>query len=98
MNELIYIYVKYGVSLFDEGDETILVPIGCSNRILMLVKAINLVILGGDLYIKLPGGGFEHTYESWHYEGRSSSESIKKADAYLNAICNEKLYVSFVFG
>lgn len=96
MNELLDIYTRYGVILTD-GDNTILIPMKYTTRILLSMKTVNSVILGGDLYRKLPDGEFEHTYENWHYDGVSSSESIEKADKYLSKIHNENLYVSFVF-
>ena len=82
MNELINIYINHGISLFEKGENTVIIP-------------INLSILGGDIYRK-HDNKFEHTYDSWYYEGNIQSESITKAKTYLDSLKNQNLYVSFV--
>ncbi len=53
MNELINIYINYGVSLFEEGEDTVIIPINFSISIVSILESLNLFILGGDIYRKM---------------------------------------------
>ena len=97
MNELINIYINYGVSLFEEGEDTVIIPINFSISIVSILESLNLFILGGDIYRK-NDDKFEHTYDNWYYEGNIQSDSIIETRKYLdNFKNNQNLYVSFVF-
>ena len=97
MNKLISIYINNGVSLFEQGENTVIIPIELSNNIIDILENLNFFILGGDLYIK-NNNKFEHTYDNWYYEGNIQSDSIIKTRRYLdNFKNNQNLYVSFVF-
>ena len=95
MNELINIYINHGISLFEKGKNTVIIPINLSIGIVDILGGLNLFILGGDIYRK-HDNKFEHTYDSWYYEGNIQSESITKAKTYLDSLKNQNLYVSFV--
>ena len=95
MNELITIYINYGVSLFEEGEDTVIIPINFSISIVSILESLNLFILGGDIYRK-NGDKFEHTYDNLYYEGNFQSESIRSARKYLENLNDQNLYVSFV--
>ena len=95
MNELINIYINHGISLFEKGENTVIIPINLSIGIVDIVGGLNLFILGGDIHRK-HDNKFEHTYDSWYYEGNIQSESITKAKTYLDTLKNQNLYVSFV--
>ena len=97
MNKLISIYINNGVSLFEQGENTVIIPIELSDDIIDILENLNFFILGGDLY-KKNNNEFEHTYDNWYYEGNIQSESIIKTRKYLdNFKNNQNLYVSFVF-
>ena len=97
MNKLISIYINNGVSLFEQGENTVIIPIELSDDIIDILENLNFFILGGDLY-KKNNNEFEHTYDNWYYEGNIQSESIIKTRKYLdNCKNNQNLYVSFVF-
>ena len=97
MNKLISIYINNGVSLFEQGENTVIIPIELSNDIIDILENLNFFILGGDLY-KKNNNKFEHTYDNWYYEGNIQSDSIIKTREYLdNFKNNQNLYVSFVF-
>ena len=97
MNKLISIYINNGVSLFEQGENTVIIPIELSNDIINILEYLNFFILGGDLY-KKNNNKFEHTYDNWYYEGNIQSDSIIKTKKYLdNFKNNQNLYVSFVF-
>lgn len=97
MNKLISIYINNGVSLLEQGENTVIIPIELSNDIIDILENLNFFILGGDLY-KKNNNKFEHTYDNWYYEGNIQSYSIIKTREYLdNFKNNQNLYVSFVF-
>ena len=97
MNKLISIYINNGVSLLEQGENTVIIPIELSNDIIHILENLNFFILGGDLY-KKNNNKFEHTYDNWYYEGNIQSDSIIKTREYLdNFKNNQNLYVSFVF-
>lgn len=97
MNKLISIYINNGVSLFEQGENTVIIPIELSDDIIDILENLNFFILGGDLY-KKNNNEFEHTYDNWYYEENIQSESIIKTRKYLdNFKNNQNLYVSFVF-
>ena len=97
MNKLISIYINNGVSLFEQGENTVIIPIELSNDIIDILENLNFFILGGDLY-KKNNNKFEHTYDNWYYEGNIQSDSIIKTREYLdNFKNNQNLYVSFIF-
>ena len=97
MNKLISIYINNGVSLFEQGENTVIIPIELSDDIIDILENLNFFILGGDLY-KKNNNEFEHTYDNWYYEGNIQSESIIKTRKYLdNFKNNQNLDVSFVF-
>ena len=97
MNKLISIYINNGVSLLEQGENTVIIPIELSNDIIDILENLNFFILGGDLY-KKNNNKFEHTYDNWYYEGNIQSDSIIKTREYLdNVKNNQNLYVSFVF-
>ena len=97
MNKLISIYINNGVSLFEQGENTVIIPIELSNDIIDILENLNSFILGGDLY-KKNNNKFEHTYDNWYYEGNIQSDSIIKTREYLdNFKNNQNLYVSFIF-
>ena len=97
MNKLISIYINNGVSFFEQGENTVIIPIELSNDIIDILENLNFFILGGDLY-KINNNKFEHTYDNWYYEGNIQSDSIIKTREYLdNFKNNQNLYVSFVF-
>ena len=48
MNKLISIYINNGVSLFEQGENTVIIPIELSNDI---IDILNYFILGGYIYI-----------------------------------------------
>lgn len=97
MNRLISIYINNGVSLFEQGENTVIIPIELSNDIIDILENLNSFILGGDLY-KKNNNKFEHTYDNWYYEGNIQSDSIIKTREYLdNFKNNQNLYVSFIF-
>ena len=77
MNKLISIYINNGVSLFEQGENTVIIPIELSDDIIDILENLNFFILGGDLY-KKNNNEFEHTYDNWYYEGNIQSESIIK--------------------
>ena len=52
MNKLISIYINNGVSLFEQGENTVIIPIELSNDIIDVLENLNFFILGGDLYKK----------------------------------------------
>ena len=52
MNKLISIYINNGVSLFEQGENTVIIPIELSNDIIDILEYLNFFILGGDLYKK----------------------------------------------
>lgn len=95
MNELINIYINYGASLFEEGEDTVIIPINFSISIVSILESLNLFILGGDIYRK-NDDKFENTYDNWYYEGNFQSESIRSARKYLENLNDQNLYVSFV--
>ena len=98
MNKLISIYINNGVSLFEQGENTVIIPIELSNDIIDILENLNFFILGGDLYEKNNNNEFEHTYDNWYYEGNIQGDSILKTRKYLdNFRNNQNLYVSFVF-
>ena len=97
MNKLISIYINNGVSLFEHGENTVIIPIELSNDIIEILEYLNFFILGGDLYKKY-NNKFEHTYDNWYYEGNIQSDSIIKTRKYLDNFKNDQnLYVSFIF-
>lgn len=96
MNELINIYMNSGFSLFKQGENTVIIPIKLSIRVLAILDSLNLFILGGDIYRKADDN-FEHTYDNWYYDGNVHSESIMVARQYLDNLREQDLYVSFVF-
>ena len=97
MNKLISIYINNGVSLFEHGENTVIIPIELSNDIIDILENLNFFILGGDLY-KKNNNKFEHTYDNWYYEGNIQSDSIIKTRKYLDNFKNDQnLYVSFIF-
>lgn len=97
MNKLISIYINNGVSLFEHGENTVIIPIELSNDIIDILEYLNFFILGGDLY-KKNNNKFEHTYDNWYYEGNIQSDSIIKTRKYLDKFKNDQnLYVSFIF-
>ena len=97
MNKLISIYINNGVSLFEHGENTVIIPIELSNDIIDILEYLNFFILGGDLY-KKNNNKFEHTYDNWYYEGNIQSDSIIKTKKYLDNFKNDQnLYVSFIF-
>ena len=97
MNKLISIYINNGVSLLEQGENTVIIPIELSNDIIDILENLNFFILGGDLY-KKNNNKFENTYDNWYYEGNIQSDSIIKTREYLdNFKNNQNLYVSFVF-
>ena len=97
MNKLISIYINNGVSLIEQGENTVIIPIELSNDIIDILEYLNFFILGGDLY-KKNNNKFEHTYDNWYYEGNIQSESIIKTKKYLDNFKNDQnLYVSFIF-
>lgn len=97
MNRLISIYINNGVSLFEQGENTVIIPIELSNDIIDILENLNSFILGGDLY-KKNNNKFEHTYDNWYYEGNIQSDSIIKTRKHLdNFKNNQNLYVSFIF-
>uniref|UniRef100_UPI0026332D52 Imm40 family immunity protein n=1 Tax=uncultured Haemophilus sp. TaxID=237779 RepID=UPI0026332D52 len=83
MNELINIYMNNGFSLFKQGENTVIIPIKLSIRVLSILDSLNLFILGGDIYRKADDN-FEHTYDNWYYDGNVHSESIIVARQYLD--------------
>ena len=97
MNKLISIYINNGVSLIEQGENTVIIPIELSNDIIDILEYLNFFILGGDLY-KKNNNKFEHTYDNLYYEGNIQSESIIKTKKYLDNFKNDQnLYVSFIF-
>ena len=97
MNKLISIYINNGVSLFERGENTVIIPIELSNDIIDILEYLNFFILGGDLY-KKNNNKFEHTYDNWYYEGNIQSDSIINTKKYLDNFKNDQnLYVSFIF-
>lgn len=97
MNKLISIYINHGISLFEQGENTVIIPIELSNDIIDILENLNFFILGGDLY-KKNNNKFEHTYDNWYCEGNIQSDSIIKTRKYLdNFKNNQNSYVSFVF-
>ena len=96
MNELINIYMNNGFSLFKQEENTVIIPIKLSIRVLAILDSLNLFILGGDIYRKADDN-FEHTYDNWYYDGNVHSESIMVARQYLDNLREQDLYVSFVF-
>ena len=52
MNKLISIYINNGVSLLEQGENTVIIPIELSNDIIDILENLNFFILGGDLYKK----------------------------------------------
>ena len=85
-----------GFSLFKQEENTVIIPIKLSIRVLAILDSLNLFILGGDIYRKADDN-FEHTYDNWYYDGNVHSESIMVARQYLDNLREQDLYVSFVF-
>ena len=75
MNELIDIYINNGFSLFKQEESTVIISTKLSMRVLDILEGLNVLVLGGDIYRK-SGDDFEHTYDSWYYDGNVHSESI----------------------
>ena len=63
MNKLISIYINNGVSLFEQGENTVIIPIELSDDIIDILENLNFFILGGDLY-KKNNNEFEHTHDN----------------------------------
>ena len=86
MNKLISIYINNGVSLFEQGENTVIIPIELSNDIIDILDNLNFFILGGDIY-KKNSNKFEHTYDNWYYEKHDPtsdcSKSILQTDKYI---------------
>lgn len=97
MNELLDLYIKNGVSLFDEGENAIIIPKTIALEALKLIRELNLIILGGDVYILESENTYSHTYDNWYYTGNSSQESVDSAEGYLLFLKNDDLYISFIF-
>ncbi|KPN70589.1 Imm40 family immunity protein [Neisseria sp. 83E34] len=97
MNELLNLYIKNGISLFDEGENVIIIPKAIALEALKLIKELNLIILGGDIYTVNSNNVFSHNYDSWYYNGISSKDSIDSAENYLSILEDKNLYVSFIF-
>lgn len=95
MNELINIYMNNGFSLFKQGENTVIIPIKLSIRVLAILDSLSIFILGGDIYRKADDN-FEHTYDNWYYDGNVQNESVMTARKYLDSLRNQELYVSFV--
>ena len=87
MNKLISIYINNGVSLFEQGENTVIIPIELSNDIIDILEYLNFFILGGDLY-KKNNNKFEHTYDNWYYEKQDptidSRKSIFQTEKYIS--------------
>jgi len=88
MNELINIYINNGFSLFKQGESIVIIPTKLSIRVLDILEGLKYRKSGDD---------FEHTYDSWYYDGNVHSESIMVARQYLDNLREQDLYVSFVF-
>ena len=97
MNELLHLYINNGISLFSKGENTVIIPKYIALKVLDIIKNLNIIILGGDVYMKNHENIFLHTYDSWHYDSHSSLESVEKSRNYLLLLNDENLYVSFVF-
>lgn len=95
MNKLINLYMSHGISLFSKGENVVLLPLIASLPALKEIKELNLIVLGGDVYKKNILNEFEHTYDSWYYDGHSSLDSILIAEEYLEKL-NGELYISFI--
>ena len=52
MNKLISIYINNGVSLLEQGENTVIIPIELSNDIIDYLRKFKFLYLGGDLYKK----------------------------------------------
>ncbi|WP_191963617.1 Imm40 family immunity protein [Neisseria zalophi] len=96
MNNLLNIYVNYGISLYDKGESVIILPKNIALIAINYYLELGIIILGGDIYEKVDDKNFNHTYDNWYYEGNSSAESIIKARGYLQSFNNKNVYVSFV--
>lgn len=99
MNELLDIYMENGISLFEKGINTVILPLELTAQVLPLFKELNIIILGGDIHKKNIQNNYEFTYDNWSYQGDSSMESIKEVEIYLETLMYDKenYYISFVF-
>lgn len=96
MTQLLNLYAQYGESLSDFGISEAVLPISETFNVLELFAENNLIVLGGDLYLKNADQTFESNYIDWFYEGSSSTESIKIAREFLSKYIHTQLYVSFI--
>ncbi|MER2163091.1 hypothetical protein [Psychrobacter alimentarius] len=96
MNQILKFYSLLGESLKNNGIDEKALPISEANRILDLYLSNNILVLGGDLYVKKMDKGFELFYADWFYEGDSVEDGINKAKSYLEQFGGKDLYVSFV--
>ena len=96
MNQILEFYSLLGESLKNNGIDEKALPISEANTMLDLYLSNNVLVLGGDLYVKKMDKGFELFYADWFYEGDSVEDSINKAKSYLEQFGRKDLYVSFV--
>ncbi len=96
MRQILEFYSRSAESLKNNGIDEKALPIGEANAILQLFRSNNVLVLGGDVYVKKMDGSFELFYADWFYEGVDVEDSITKAKNYLRQFGRKDLYVSFV--
>lgn len=94
--EILDFYNSYGLSLDNIGINEKVIPLNLFNNFLNICIRNKILILGGDLYIKIDEAGFEPTYDNWYYDGLSYVQSVEIAKLYLIKIKGENLYISFI--
>lgn len=97
LSQILELYSRRGESLKKIGIDEAVLPICEINNALNLFMQNEILILGGDLYIKSDSDNFENLYADWFYEGVNYSESILDAKNYLSRFEDGNIYVSFVF-
>ncbi len=96
LSHVFELYSSKGESLIDIGINEAVLPIEYIKKALDLFFENNLLVLGGDLYIKNSLGCFENFYADWFYDGSDCFESVEKAKGYLDRFKSERVYVSFI--
>lgn len=96
MGQILEFYSSLGESLENNGIDEKVLPINEANTMLALYLSNNVLVLGGDLYVKKLEKGFELFYAYWFYEGDNVKDSITKAKNYSRQFGRKDLYISFV--
>ncbi|MEN8547559.1 hypothetical protein ABFW07_00245 [Acinetobacter soli] len=96
LSHIFELYSSNGESLIDIGINEAVLPIEYIDKALFLFFENNILVSGGDLYIKNSVDGFESFYADWFYHGTDCLESIENARGYLDQFKSKDVYVSFI--